>query len=364
MMTQAADQNHREARAEGPSLVREQAGFPSLYEAERGSDERELLRFVERHAEELRQRVHQAGALLLRGFSLRDTDTFRAVAERVVGPLDGGYRGPSPRKQLAQGIYTASEVGGSLVIPEHAELSYMETMPRYVLFWCREPAPVGGETTLVDGRRVLARLDPEQVRPLLEGRLHIRRRHAPARALRDPFELTPWPRVFGEVARESLLRELREHGIAASFERSGALTLRQSQPAVRSHPVTGEPAWLNHLLVFHASAPAALLHSAYERERALAAYLLRPLALGYRALARRFGYELASDVRLADERAIPDALVQHVREAVDREAYAHAWQRVRLGAGRQPLGPPRQASIPRPAQRGGGLVRSARLSAP
>jgi len=82
----------------------------------------------------------------------------------------------------------------------------------------------------------------------------------------------------------------------------------------------------NHLLVFHASTPTAILASAIRREHALRAAAIYPVAAAYRALSELFGREVATDVRYANGEAIEDSVVDHIRAVVDEEAYAHAWQ--------------------------------------
>jgi hypothetical protein len=236
------------------------------------------------------------------------------------------YEGPSPRTSLAAGAYTASEVSGAMVVPEHAEMSYLPHMPRHLFFWCRQPATWGGQTTLADGRNILADLKRPRFAPLVSGPLRIRRRHARPEGWHDPFELKRWHELFGTRDRQQVVARARGLALSALFESDGALTLEGSQDAVRVHPETHERAWLNHLLVFHASAPAALLREALRYGEPRAAALL-PSAWGYRELMRRLGRQTATDVRLPDGSPIDDALVNDVRAVVARHTRPVSWQR-------------------------------------
>lgn len=300
--------------------------FPSLIVRSASATRGDLVELVETHLEELRATLRTAGAVLFRGFGLRDPEVFREAAELLGGPLDGGYEGPSPRHALSRGIFTASDVSPLVVVPEHSEMSYLRTLPRHLFLWCVEPSPVGGETTVVDARRVLERLSPEAIEPLLRGPLRIRRRHARPSGFHDPFELVRWNAAFGTEDRDVLLERTRALEFRAELRADGSLVLEHDQPAVRPHPETGEEAWLNHLLVFHSSTPAAVLSSAATRERDPRAILLSPLGHAYRPLSRLLGREVATDVHLADGTPIPDATVRHVREVVDELAYPHAWE--------------------------------------
>src|SRR4051794_20629677 len=93
--------------------------------------------FVAKRMSEIQESLQQSGAVLLRGFPLVHAEEFAQVATQVGGPLGSSYEGPSPRTFQAPGVYTASEVSGAMVVPEHAEMSYLPRMPRHLFFWCR-----------------------------------------------------------------------------------------------------------------------------------------------------------------------------------------------------------------------------------
>lgn len=279
--------------------------------------------WLDAHLAAVHVALRASGAVLFRGFGVTSPDALREIAERITGPLGEHYEGPSPRKGVARGVYTASEAPSVVPIPAHAEMSYLERMPRHLYFLCREPSRVGGETTLADGRKVLARLDPELVGPLFEQPLRIRRRHAGPSRVPNPFAPTPWTSMFATEDRDEALERARALGFDARFEPDGSLTLEHEQPVARRHPETGELAWLNHLLVFHASTPAAILEGALRARRAP----VRVAAAACARLAAWAGREVASDVRLANGDPIPDATVDHVRRVVARSSVALGWKR-------------------------------------
>jgi Taurine catabolism dioxygenase TauD, TfdA family len=287
-----------------------------------------VSRFIDANLDQLRAALRSEGALLLRGFGLDRADAFAEASSLLSGgPLGESYEGPSPRQQLAPAVYNASEVWGALVIAEHAEMSYLRAMPRHLFLWCRVAAPVRGETTLVDARRVLARLSPDpDLRRLLTEPLRIRRRHAGTARLRDPFELRPWPAAFGTSDPATAVGRAAGLGYRAHIDDAGALTLESEQLAVRRHPDTGAPAFLNHVLVFHASSPAATLERAWKEDRELRALPLWPLARAYRAYATRQPRGTATDVSYADGSPIGDDVLAKVRAAVRAETHPLAWQ--------------------------------------
>lgn len=298
--------------------------LPHVFRA--GASRETAAHFVESHRGEIAAALLRDGAVLLRGFALDDPEEFSRIATRIGGPLATSYRGPSPRTEVARGVHSASDVSSAVVVPEHAEISYEPTMPRHLFFWCREASPIGGETTVVDGRLVLAELDPALVAPILDGPLRVRRRHARICGLHDPFELRRWNETFGTEDRAIVAERLARLGQTARFEADGSLTIEHETTLVRTHPVTGDLVFANHLLVFHASTPTAILASAVRHEKALRAAAIFPLAWSYRVLSEFVDREVATDVRLADGAPIPDEVVDHVRVVVDRVAYRHRWQ--------------------------------------
>jgi alpha-ketoglutarate-dependent taurine dioxygenase len=327
--------------------------FPRIFRPFSNAARKNPLAWLNEHLEEVHLALLRSGVVVLRSFAISEPDTFRALIRRVGGPLGTSYHGPSPRQSVAPEVYSASEVPSALVIPEHAEMSYLPHMARHLYFWCREPASSGGQTTFVDGRRLLDHFDAQLTAPLFSSPVRIRRRHAARRLRLDPFELKAWPDMFGTKDRERALAQAHELGFEASFDRRGALTLESEQWLARRHPETGERAFLNHLLVFHASTPAAILTSAFARERKLLALAAQPLAVGYRRLLRRLELEVASDVRYADGTQISDEVVSHVRSVVDRLALPFSWQRGDLAIvdnhialhGRRPFRGPRSVAV-------------------
>lgn len=299
--------------------------FPRLAISGRDRSPQALLGWLDRNLAQVRSSLTRSGAIVLRGFDVDDPETFARIATLVGGPLESQYLGTSPRRDLAPGVRTASELPASYVIPEHSEMSFLPQPPRYLFFWCRQPAAVGGATTLVDGRRVLAKLDRDLTRSIKQEGLWIRRRHARPVGLHDPLELKRWPEMFGTTRRDEVVARTRQLGFSARFEDDGSLTLEHKQPAVRWHPESGERVWLNHLLPFHASTPARSLGSAARNERDPRAAALSLVALAYRHAMPRLHREVASDVRLGNGEPIKDATVEHVQRVIDEEAVHHVW---------------------------------------
>lgn len=307
-------------------------------------------------ASRLEDAIHEAlrahGAVVLRGFLVGGARGFTHVLERLFGALGSTYEGPSPRARIHGAIHEASRVPPSLAIPAHSEMSYLPRPPRWLSFWCRRPASLGGATTLTDGAAVCRALDSPRLGSLLNGSLRIRRRHAAPRGARDPFELRPWSELFDTEQPDVALERAERAGMSAVLEDSGAITLTSEQPSVRVHPESNTQVWANHLLVFHASTPRNLLAAAARDGHPYAA-LAWAASVAKDHVAPWLGRVPAMDVTRGDGSPIPTGVVDHVRETVASHTHDHTWRRedvvlldnLRILHGRRPFRGERSVAV-------------------
>ncbi|MBJ7312895.1 TauD/TfdA family dioxygenase [Rugamonas sp. CCM 8940] len=253
--------------------------------------------WTERHGASLDQRLYAATALLFRGFS------HRAGLETMAGGffserLGYTYRS-TPRTELGQHIYTATEYPRQLSIPQHCENAYQTSWPMKLLFHCVEPASSGGCTPLADMRKVTAAIAPE-VRALFRSK-QVRY----VRNYRAGVDL-PWQEVFGSGRREVVEAYCRSQGI--HWEWIGEV-LRTSQvcQAFATHPVSGDEVWFNQAHLFHVSAldaPAQEMMLATFKEEGLP----------------RHAY-------FGDGTPIPADMLAHVRAAFDDNKCRFDWRK-------------------------------------
>jgi hypothetical protein len=226
-----------------------------------------------------------------------------------------------------------------------------------VFFACLEPPAEGsGETPLCDFRAVWRDLDPDVKRRFEEGGIRIVRNYAGPEAGEptDPTQLKPWPDMFGTTDRAEVEATCRAEGFEPVWRPGGALRLVSTQPVTRTHPVTGETVWHNHVTTFHVGTAAA----EYAR---IAAFRPTERHQGLLQIARGLDARLRatpSDERgmhctYADGREIPDADLEHVRDVVWRHLVVEPWQRGDLVAvdnfsvshGRLPYEGPRRIAV-------------------
>ncbi len=200
--------------------------------------------FRERWEEIVRQSALH-GAVLFRGFDLRDRASFDGFAKGVAEPLEYVH-GNSPRTRLTDAVYTSTEFPPEYKISFHNELSYCSSWPRYLLFFCNVEPKVGGETPLVDSHALWCAL-PEQLRErfVTKGLLYIRNLHGGS-------GLGPsWNKTFGTTDRARVETLCEQGDLRFSWRPDGSLRVWERRPATRVHPLTGEHLWFNQADQFH-----------------------------------------------------------------------------------------------------------------
>jgi alpha-ketoglutarate-dependent taurine dioxygenase len=282
--------------------------------------------FVER-------RLVRHGALLFRGFDAASAPALERVARAVDPELKNDYLGTSPRNAVKGSAYvfSASELPPYYPIPEHIEMSFVKSPPRSVFFGCFvAPGAPGGETPLVDFRRVYQDLDPAvRARFDQKGVRNIRNYAGPEGGSRlDLWKLKRWDEMFGTTSREKVEAICRDNEFEPTWRPGGRLRLVNTQPATRVHPVTGETVWFNHSQVFHLSAVPAEYGFIAGR---LGKRRYRALQQVARAMVLVKGLTKGSDDQAmhctyGDGAAIPDSDMDRVREAIWKNMVAFRWE--------------------------------------
>ncbi|KAI5072507.1 hypothetical protein GOP47_0012613 [Adiantum capillus-veneris] len=104
----------------------------------------------------LEQKLKEHGALLLRGFPLRNGSDFHSAVESL-GWQTRSYIGSAPRSHVVGSVYTANDADPDKFINFHHEMSQIAdvaTWPSKVLFFCETPPLERGQTPLVMSHKV------------------------------------------------------------------------------------------------------------------------------------------------------------------------------------------------------------------
>ncbi|MHB8270107.1 TauD/TfdA family dioxygenase [Bradyrhizobium sp.] len=239
------------------------------------------------------------GAVLFRGFSVRSATEFWAVVDAHKVELMHYAESATPRVEVGDRLYTSTEFPADQTISLHNENSSAAIWPMKLWFYCEQTAQRGGETSIADVRRVLARI-PDEVRDMF-----ARKGWAVVRNYGDGVGL-PWRVAFNTNEREEVERYCALNEVERQWKDENRLRTIQRRPAIRTHPATGESVWFNHMVFWHPSSLDPVVRRTLEAE-------FDPLDLPYSTF---FG----------DLSPIHDDVVAAVREAYDAETIAEPWQ--------------------------------------
>lgn len=243
--------------------------------------------------------LHQAGAILFRGFGVDDLDEFQRFMLEASGELlPYNYRS-SPRTKVKGNVYTSTEYPADEHIPFHTEMSYTRAWPMKIGFLSLIVAATRGETPIADSRRVYERI-PAEIRERFErlGVMYVRNY--------TPWIDLPWQNVFQVETREEVDEFCREAGIEAEWVDEDHLRTRQVCQGVATHPVTGEKVWMNQAHLFHVTSqdPAVV-----------------------EVLLDEFGEEnLPRNTYYGDGSPIDPEVFAAIRQAYDAQALVFPWE--------------------------------------
>ena len=244
--------------------------------------------------------LHRHGAVLFRGFDVVTPEAMDAVIQALDGEALKYEERSSPRSQVSGHIYTSTDHPPAERIYPHNEQSYNLTFPLRLYFSCVTPAQAGGETPLVDSRRVFQRLPAAlRARFLEQGYTYVRN-------FGHRLGLS-WQTAFQTEDRAEVEAYCRRSGIEFEWREGNRLRTRQVRRAAGLHPVTGEAVWFNHATFFHVST--------------------LPPQVG-RVLLEELGEEeLPNNTYYGDGSPIEPATLETLRAAYDAELVALPWER-------------------------------------
>lgn len=126
---------------------------------------------------------------MFRGFAV-DTAAFQAAAHEVGRDFYNMSLDPRLREMVTPDGVVAGVLKGSTALPLHMERGYSPLKPELILFHVVQPSPVGGESLLCHGARVLAELAPATAARFRAKRLKYRHTWEP-QAWQGRYGATP-----------------------------------------------------------------------------------------------------------------------------------------------------------------------------
>lgn len=223
------------------SLLRPDEPLPLVVEP--GAPDVDLAEWAAGSLPWIEERLLEHGALLFHGFRLRDVAEFERFAASVCPELFGDY-GDLPPEKGSTRIYRSTPYPQDAVILFHNESSHLSRWPVKQFFFCLQAAEQGGETPLVDCRRMYRALPPEIVSTFAEKGLRY------VRNFTDGLDVS-WQDFLRTSGRAEAEERCRQAALDFEWKPDGGLRIHHLSPAVATHPKTGEKIFFNQVQLHH-----------------------------------------------------------------------------------------------------------------
>jgi amino acid adenylation domain-containing protein len=207
------------------------------------SDDADLPALSALRKDFIESKLVEHGAILFRGFPCGSVTAFDTFTRTVCSELFV-ENGEHPRENVKGTVYTPVYFPPERKLLWHNENTFNYRWPKKIWFCCVKPADRGGETPIVDSRKVYERMDPAiRDRFMRHGVMYVRNYgEGPGRS---------WQDVFRTTDREAVEEQCRKNLIEFEWKDGDRLRTRATRPAVVNHPITGEPSWFNQAQHWH-----------------------------------------------------------------------------------------------------------------
>lgn len=261
-------------------------------------DNVDLAEWAASHRGEIEGHLDRYGAVLFRGFGIGGAEDFERVAASIVPELFAEY-GDLPTEPASQRIYGSTPYPADKMILFHNESSHLPQWPLRQFFSCIVPSETGGETPLLDCRKVCDALEPELLEEFAtKGLMYVRN-------FAEGVDV-PWQDFFHTTDKAQVERECREAGMTVEWTANDGLRVRNIAPAVVTHPRTGERLFFNQVQLHHVRCLDADTRSALEQLFA--------------------EEDLPRNVYFGDGTPIPDAVVDRLGELYEELCVEFTWE--------------------------------------
>ena len=181
--------------------------------------------------------LRQHGALLFRGFEV-DTEQFRALATELGCNFYNMQLDPKIRELVSKDGMVAGVLKGKGPLPLHMERGYSPLKPELVMFHVLRPSPVGGESLLCGGARVLAAMPPAMRERFQGSRLKYR----------HTWEPEAWRGRYGDTPDDVARLFARVPGVLEFRFEGDLLHYIYAVPAIVRSRLGDEDAWCNNFM--------------------------------------------------------------------------------------------------------------------
>jgi len=261
----------------------------------------ELSSWIKSNSEFITSHLHVNGAIMFRGFNLKqDRDFVDVIGAFDFTPVGAeNFEESTPREKVSDGVYTTTSFPSDQTIALHSDYTASINGASKICFFCHTPSLIGGQTPFADTRRVFRGLDKE-VREKFE-RLGWRlvRNYGSGLGL-------SWQDTFYGKDKRAIERHCNDMSIDVSWN-GEKMSTSQTRSAIYTHPITGEDCWFNHIAFWHIeNLPESVRNTMLE-------------AVGVEGLPFNTYY--------GDGSEIPAAVAHHIRDILFAEKKIFNWEK-------------------------------------
>jgi amino acid adenylation domain-containing protein len=205
----------------------------------------DFVDWAKSHREFIETQLIKHGAILFRGFNINSAAEFEIVAQAICPELFGEY-GDLPREGVGGKVYGSTPYPADKAILFHNESSHLQRFPLKIWFFCVQPAQQGGETPIVDCRKMYQLLDPKLREQLATKQLMYVRNYI------EGLDVS-WQDFFRTTDKAVVEEYCSKAGIDFEWLPENGLRTRQVRPAIAKHPKTDELVFFNQIQLHHLS---------------------------------------------------------------------------------------------------------------
>ncbi|HBL14320.1 MAG TPA: non-ribosomal peptide synthetase, partial [Cyanobacteria bacterium UBA11162] len=279
------------------SFIQPEQSLPLVIEPD--SIEIDLADWASSHRELIETNLLKHGAILFRGFNINSAAEFENVANAIHPNLFSEY-GDLPREGVSGKVYGSTPYPADKAILFHNESSHLHRWPLKIWFFCIQPAQQGGETPIIDCRKVYQRLNPKLREKFEQKQLMYVRNYI------EGLDVS-WQDFFHTTNKAEVENYCRQAEIEFEWLENNGLKTRKICPAVAQHPKTGELVFFNQIQLHHVSC----LDSAVQK-----------------SLLSVFGEDkLPRNVYYGDGTRIEDSVMEEIESIYQEYQISFRWQK-------------------------------------
>ncbi|MEO6238547.1 MAG: amino acid adenylation domain-containing protein [Vicinamibacterales bacterium] len=205
----------------------------------------DLVDWAASHKDFVETHMRKHGAVLFRGFAVESAVEFERVVSAICSETFDEY-GDLPREPMGGKVYSSTPYPADETILFHNEGSHQHRWPMRISFYCVKASQQGGESPVVDCRRMYEALDPA-IRERFEskGVIYVRN-------FTEGLDVS-WQQFFHTSDRAAVEEYCRNGSFEYEWTRNNGLRTRLHCPAVVTHPQTGEKVFFNQVQLHHPS---------------------------------------------------------------------------------------------------------------